>query len=49
MVIEKDKSDVDIDNPDNSKDDNNQETKPDQSHSNSIWNSIMNNLRKWFK
>ena len=49
MAIEKDKSDVDIDNPDNSKDDNNQETKPDQSHSNSIWNSIMNNLRKWFK
>lgn len=49
MAIEKDKSDIDIDNPDNSKDDNNQETKPDQSNSNSIWNSIMNNLRKWFK
>lgn len=49
MAIEKDKPNVDIENPDNSKDDNNQETKPDQSHSNSIWNSIMNNLRKWFK
>lgn len=49
MAIEKDKTDVDIDNPDDSKDDNNQETKPDQSHSNSIWNSIMNTLRKWFK
>ena len=49
MAMEKDKADVDIENPDNSKDDNNQETKPDQSHSNSIWNSIMNNLRKWFK
>ena len=49
MAIENDKPNVDIENPDNSKDDNNQETKPDQSNSNSIWNSIMNTLRKWFK
>ena len=50
MVVEQDKADVEIQNPEeDNKDNNNQESKPDQSNSNSIWNSIMNNLRKWFK
>lgn len=49
MAIEKDKPNVDIENPDNSKDDNNQESKPNQSNSNSFWSNIVTNLRKWFK
>lgn len=50
MVVEQDKADVDVENPDeDNEDNNNQESKPDESNSNSIWNIIMNNLRKWFK
>ena len=49
MAIEKDKPNVDIENPDNSKEDNNQESKPNQSNSNSFWSNIVTNLRKWFK
>lgn len=50
MVVEQDKADVDVENPDeDNEDNNNQESKPDESNSNSIWNIIMNNLRKLFK
>lgn len=43
MVLEKDTPDVDIDNPDSS-DDKEDET----SSSNTIWNSILDSILKWF-